>query len=1473
MLHSTLNTFILIIVLGLFTLGVNAQVSAKTIYVDSSNIDGVKDGSSWATAYSSFENAIYYSDIAPGDTLLIAKGTYSPGLVGNSFYINIPLIKIYGGFPSGGGTFQNRDWEKDSTILLANGNSVIDFANTNMPIFDGFYLTGGSDTWGGGGVYNKADGATLRNLVIYNNNAEAGGGLFNDGNNIILDNIVFKNNSAIHQNGWSSGGAIFNNGDFTALTEVVFENNFSEGLNGNGATGGAIVSNGKGLTLKNIEFSENISHSEDGYSNGGALLNFGEHIYLKDVTFTKNLSSSSTMSTSGGAFQNEGKGVVMEDVTFIQNKAESINDRASGGGVYINTVSGNTVLLSNVFFKENEAIGATNAEAGGIHNNGGGNMIVRNVTFSNNKAIGGLSAHTGAMSCRADTLDIADVLFFQNQALSEESGAGVGGLAFEGGTVNSIFVGRNISFIGNEAKCINGGATAGAFQNSGLGTVNLSNCVFKNNLISGASGTITAAGVMNVGKDVTISNSVFYGNKIYAFDGAAYGGAALNAGNSLTLNNVTLVNNEVESLTGAAYGAGIANNANLHINNCLFYNNLASTDNDDVLNMGVMSVNNSFTQSDFSGSGVGNIQGVIDPFRDVTTPDGADGVLGTADDGLVLACQSLPIDAGDNALLNAEDMYDIAGLDRINGTVDMGAYEYHGDIQTIDSVEFCTPDTYTWNGETFTEAGTYTYVTGTNPDGCDIVDVLVLEKTNSLQINVNPQINNICINTGFTFISHQTTHVSEVEEVYGLPNGITAQYSNNAIVLTGVPTQAGEFNYVLNVKGCGEKWIVGRIEVLPVGEAVAISNDPLEICINNLFSDEIASTSNLDAIISYTGLPNGLEPILYNNTLYFNGSPTENGAFNYSVIFSGCENVEYQGSLTVVEDNSVQELNIDLLTCINTPFQDTTHQVTGDMTAIETVTGLPQGLTFSYDDNLLVLSGTPTEVGIFEYTIVPNEGCDDINGSIVIHGQADVDGATQYPTTCMNYGMSDIFHFIDYVSEIGTIEDLPNGVTVELLEDVIKISGTPTEVGTFNYSITLIGGCGEAEATGTIVVESQPTLTQDVETTTCYDVVMDNLIISGTGLTSYGGSSGLPLGLSAELVNGEIMISGTPTEFGVFPYEITANTDCDDIITNGTIFVTPNYKVTNESTVEETCIYTQITPITHTTDGVDAIASVIGLPSGVNPSLSNGVLVISGIPTEVGTFDYQISFDSQLCGDTTAHGQIIVKEALEVDLGGDLVFCEGEDINLTLDAGFGDSFIWNTGESTQTIEVSDAGLYSVTVHTNNGCSSMAAMEVIVNNSPTVNLTLIDDNTLKASAQYVDYQWMDCATESVISGANSSVFIPTENGSYAVVVTSQSGCENTSECIAVTTVNLKTEDWNKLVVYPNPTKDNITIDFGRKVDQAKISIQDLTGKVVSTETINNTQSYQTSLTHLAKGVYLVSIELKNKEKKVIKIIKD
>ncbi|MEO9483823.1 MAG: PKD domain-containing protein [Ekhidna sp.] len=90
---------------------------------------------------------------------------------------------------------------------------------------------------------------------------------------------------------------------------------------------------------------------------------------------------------------------------------------------------------------------------------------------------------------------------------------------------------------------------------------------------------------------------------------------------------------------------------------------------------------------------------------------------------------------------------------------------------------------------------------------------------------------------------------------------------------------------------------------------------------------------------------------------------------------------------------------------------------------------------------------------------------------------------------------------------------------------------------------------------------------------------------------------------------------------------------------------------------------------------------------------------------------YTVSLTAEVNGirQTISQPVEILVNDLMVDLGNDTTICVDE--ILTLDAGTGDAFVWNTGQLTQTIDVDTAGTYWVEVTNSTGCTDFDDIEV------------------------------------------------------------------------------------------------------------------------------------------------------------------
>lgn len=133
---------------------------------------------------------------------------------------------------------------------------------------------------------------------------------------------------------------------------------------------------------------------------------------------------------------------------------------------------------------------------------------------------------------------------------------------------------------------------------------------------------------------------------------------------------------------------------------------------------------------------------------------------------------------------------------------------------------------------------------------------------------------------------------------------------------------------------------------------------------------------------------------------------------------------------------------------------------------------------------------------------------------------------------------------------------------------------------------------------------------------------------------------------------------------------------------------------------------------------------------------------------------------------------------------GPTLFCEGDRLPLQAPAG-ARSYLWSTGETTRTIEVTSSGSYSVTVTDSNGCGALSPA-VTVRAEPRPRPVIVPDRPLRfcegdsiildAGGTYRSYLWS--------SGERTRQIVARRTGRFAVTVANDIGCLATSDSIAV-----------------------------------------------------------------------------------------
>ncbi len=165
----------------------------------------------------------------------------------------------------------------------------------------------------------------------------------------------------------------------------------------------------------------------------------------------------------------------------------------------------------------------------------------------------------------------------------------------------------------------------------------------------------------------------------------------------------------------------------------------------------------------------------------------------------------------------------------------------------------------------------------------------------------------------------------------------------------------------------------------------------------------------------------------------------------------------------------------------------------------------------------------------------------------------------------------------------------------------------------------------------------------------------------------------------------------------------------------------------------------------------------------------------------------------------------------------------------------------------------------------NGCDSTVILNFTLDSA---DVSVIDNSpTLVANATNAVYQWIDCATNTLILQETSQAFTAQNNGSYAVIV-DDGACIDTSICVTIDNVSVDLLDLeNDIILFPNPTKGELTLQFTQPV-QTKIKLITVDGREVL-EGGYNDEKVIIDLSNMAFGVYFLEVSRGNGNNRVVK----
>lgn len=397
--------------------------------------------------------------------------------------------------------------------------------------------------------------------------------------------------------------------------------------------------------------------------------------------------------------------------------------------------------------------------------------------------------------------------------------------------------------------------------------------------------------------------------------------------------------------------------------------------------------------------------------------------------------------------------------------------------------------------------------------------------------------------------------------------------------------------------------------------------------------------TNLPAGLSITGTTA--------NSVTVSGTPTQAGSFTLNVFAtdSSTGNGPYTVGQAFVLSVAAPGLALTpAATTFNTPYASPYSQSftasggTGPYSYAMTAGSLPSGVTFSGN----TVSGTPTVPGSTNFTITATDTGSTGTGApfsiaqnytLTVAAAAIVVSPATLPGATAGTAYSQTLSASGGVAAYGfslSAGSLPAGLT---LAAGGALSGTPTEAGSFNFTVTATDANSQTGSRAYTLVVGAPTLTMTPPPGTLnapYGVPFSQtFVVSGSpGPYNRVMIGSLPTGLT---ISG-YTISGTPTQLGSFNISIM-------MVDSGLTGTGAPFSITQNYTIEVAAPTVVVNPATlpNPTPGV-AYSQTLTASGGIAPysfALSSGSLpagltlgsggALTGTATEVGSFNFTVA--------------------------------------------------------------------------------------------------------------------------------------------------------------------------------------------------------------------------------------------------------
>ena len=208
--------------------------------------------------------------------------------------------------------------------------------------------------------------------------------------------------------------------------------------------------------------------------------------------------------------------------------------------------------------------------------------------------------------------------------------------------------------------------------------------------------------------------------------------------------------------------------------------------------------------------------------------------------------------------------------------------------------------------------------------------------------------------------------------------------------------------------------------------------------------------------------------------------------------------------------------------------------------------------------------------------------------------------------------------------------------------------------------------------------------------------------------------------------------------------------------------------------------------------------------------------------------------------------------------------CSGETVTLT--SSTADAYLWSNGDTTQAIQVTASGNFSVITTNSNACDGVGTSvqtTVTFTTTPsaaasfsTIGNVVTFTNTSTGASSY-SWDFSDFTNSSATSPSHAFI----SNGSYPVILTAINGaCSDTLLLTINITVGIEElMGLNNITIYPNPANENLVVAFDNQSGSAfKLLVSDRVGRIIQTIDVQDEdQNFVTmNVSSLANGMYSI-----------------